>query len=672
MEGLSDKITTTRMRSTESEDLSTLRNTAHIKEGLSDKITTTRMRSTESEDLSSSARVNVKAKREIIISVAQQLAWLTAVFRKPHYGQTSYSKVVLNELNKSAENASKEFEIYALGLRKVHRSVKTCWLDLFSNCVIAMGFPIPKRSNGEKGIELPYGIMTSQAGTLFSKTYKGGLFLRGLSTLIYPTASWEDHQSVQWHIFDSVTSRERLPPGTIPLLTSPDEFRSSNWVRCTDLEKLALAPRTFLGYCKDINIYLATENSEISRVTYSQAENESHRSALLLDSLAGGTSGIGMVSAQASMRFVRPKGLVRCSMHDTLPGLLDSAQLRPVLVYDDHPEAQKGWLVPTLSVILHMAHVWAQGKYLLNKIPYVSPCWNAEGMAMRLIQEHGGLPLRFKREEMAMPQFQEDWTLRLQWEPEIKYECLRDVVQKLLISLEELIVDEALAEKDPDPTVSFESSKVYGWDLVDIAKLSLKCRRKQLSIHESWTVLSNEVLTLFCQGLGEVIRPASASNICSTWNPIPSQRHYLTATVPCLRQLSLQYGRASTFQCLRLSKDGYWHWPSDGLFDDCDCDANSLSTSNTHKCVKVPQQISRTDVASKSGQYLPTQGAVVFGTRQLQRIAPANWLSAHRTTNLEDSSNGHEHPGSSHETSNQNKGRSSFRAIKSALLKKLL
>ena len=641
-----------------------------------------RMRSTESKNGPYPARINVKGSRKLIISVAQQLAWLTAVFREPHYGQTSYSEVVFNELNKDAENASKEFEIRPLGLRKVHRSLKTCWLDLFSNCVIPWGFPIPQRRNGEEGIELPYQLMTSQAGIMFSKTYKGGLFLRGLSTLIYPTASWANQQSVQWHIVDSGNSRTRLPPGTIPLLDSTDEVRESNWMRWTDLQRLASARRTFLGYCKEVNINLAAEDSEVSQVTYSRAENESHRPTLLLDSLAGGTSGMGMVSAQTSMRFVRPKGLVKCSRHDTLPGLLDSAQDRPVLLYDDHPKAQKAWLVPTLSVVLHMAHIWAKGKNLLNNIPYVSPCWNAEEMALRLIQESGGLRLRRNREGMRL--IQEDWERRereetYEWlirrKHEEEYECLSNVVQKLLISLEELIVEEALAERDPDPTVTFESSKVYGWDLVDIARLSLTCRRKQLRVHESWTVLSNEVLTLFCQGLGEVIRPASPSNICSTWNPIPSKRNYLTATVPCLRQLSHQYGRSSTGQCLRLTKDGYWHWPGNGLFDDCDCNANPMSTSNKHKCIKVPQQISRTDVDTTNDQHLPTQGALVFGTRQQLRIAPANSnrrLSANRDTNSTDSSIRHEHNGTSHETSNENTERLSFRALKSALLRKFL
>ena len=289
-------------------------------------------------------------------------------------------------------------------------------------------------------------------------------------------------------------------------------------------------------------------------------------------------------------------------------------------------------------------------------MPVLSPCWNSEEMALQLIQEDGGLRLRRKSEE------------------EYEYECLRDIVQKLLISLEELIVDEALAERDPDPTVTFESSKVYGWDLVDIARLSLTCRRKQLRIHESWTVLSNDVLTLFCQGLGEVIRPASVSNICSAWNPIPAERHYLTATVPCLRQLSLRCGRSSTGQSLRLAKDGYWHWPGNGLFDDCDRNADPMSTSIQHKCVKVPQHISRAAVNSKNGQHLPTQGAVIFGRRQLLRIAPSNSnrrLSANRATNSKDSSIRHEHRGESQETSNQKTERLSFRAFKSALLRKI-
>ena len=618
-------------------------------------VTITRLRSTESKNGPSPARVNVKGNRELIISVAQQLTWLTAVFRKPPDGQASYSVVVFKQISKDAEKAEKEFEIVPQALRRVRRSSNTCWLDLFTNCVIAWGFPIPERRNGEEGIELPYQLMTSQAGVMFSKTYKGGLFLRGLSTLIYPTASWANHQSVQWHIVGSGNSRARLSPGTIPPLDSTDEVRKSNWMRWTDLPQLASARRTFLGYCKEINIHLAVEDSEVSQVTCSRAENESHRPTLLLDSLAGGTSGMGMVSAQTSMRFVRPKGLVKCSRHDTLPGLLDSAQDRPVLLYDDHPKAQKAWLVPTLSVVLHMAHLWAKGKNLLNNIPYVNPCWNAEEMALRLIQESGGLRLRKEREE--------------------EYECLRDIVQKLLISLEELIVDEALAERDPEPTVTFESSKVYGWDLVDIARLSLTCRRKQLGIHESWTVLSNEVLTLFCQGLGEVIRPASASNICSAWNPIPSKRHYLTATVPCLRQLSFQYGRSSTGQSLRLAKEGYWHWPGNGLFDDCENSANPTSTSKQHKCVKVSQQISRADVNSKNGQHLPTQGAVIFGRRQLLRVAPADSdqrLSSNRAMNSTDSSFRHEDSNGSHETIHQNTERLSFRALKSALLRKFL
>ena len=618
------------------------------------------MRSAQSENGSSLARVVVKGNQELIIKVAQQLAWLTAVFRKPQSGQTSYSEVAFNQINEDAGKPWKEFEICLLGLRKVHRSPKNCWLRLFSNCVIAFGFPTPERRNGEKGIELPYQLMVSQAGILFPKTYKGGLFIRGLSTLIYPTASWENHQIVQWHIIYnhnfSRNSRTRLPPGTIPLGNSSDEVRTSNWMRCTDLQQLALAPRTFLGYCKDINIHLATEDSKISEVKNSLAEHEDPPPGLRLDSLSVSTSGKGIMGAGVNIHWSTPKGLMSCSKHETLPGLLDSAQDRPLLVYDDDPKAQKGWLVPTLSLVLHMVHVWARDKELLKQIPFVDPCSNADIMARRLIERDGELKLR-------------------QGERKKQYERLREVVKKHLVFLESLIVEEALAERDRDATITLRASKVYGWDLVDVATLALPCFRKEHSIDESWTALSTKVLILFCQGLGELIRPAPASKVCSAWDPIPSKRKYLTATVPCLQKLSLKYGGSIEDHCLRLTDEGYWHCPADGssedLFEDCDL---TMSTSNKHECVKAPQQISMSGVKTGNGQCPPTSGAVVFGTKPLPRVGPplrrlpANYAA--KDSKSKKSTTRQSEPDETHKTSSQNTEASTFRDLKSALLRK--
>ena len=446
--------------------------------------------------------------------------------------------------------------------------------------------------------------MISQAGILFPKTYKEGLFLRGLSTLIYPTASWENHEIVQWHILYSDNPDTELSPGTIPLGDSSDEVRTSRWMRCTDLQQLASAKRTFLGYCKDINIHLATADSEISQVTYSQSEHEDPPSGLRLDSITLGTSSMGKVSARINIGYSKPKGLMLGSMHETLPDLLDSAQDRPLLVYDDHPRAQKGWLVPTLSVVLHMLHIWARDKKLLRQIPFVDPCSNAGEMARELIERGGKLKLR-------------------PGERKKQYERLRDVVKKHLIFLEALRVEEAIAKRDRAATVMLRAAKVYGWDLVDIAKLDLPFLRKEHSIDESWTGLSMEVLVLFCQGLGEVIRPAPASKVCSAWYPIPSKRQYLTATVPCLQRLSLNYGGSIEDHCLRVADRGYWRCPgensSKNLFEDCDL---TKSTSNRHDCIKAPQQISISRIYIKNYQRPPTSGAVVFGTRPLPRVGP--------------------------------------------------
>ena len=71
-----------------------------VSAGLPGEVST--IRSTHNENGSSLARVVVKGNQKLIIKIAQQLAWLTAVFRAPQYGQTSYSEVAFNQINKTA------------------------------------------------------------------------------------------------------------------------------------------------------------------------------------------------------------------------------------------------------------------------------------------------------------------------------------------------------------------------------------------------------------------------------------------------------------------------------------------------------------------------------------------------------------------------------------------
>ena len=56
----------------------------------------------------------------------------------------------------------------------------------------------------------------------------------------------------------------------------------------------------------------------------------------------------------------------------TLPVLqLFLAKDTPIIVYDNAEKTKCAWLVPTLSVVLHMAYIWARDKDdLLKPLPF--------------------------------------------------------------------------------------------------------------------------------------------------------------------------------------------------------------------------------------------------------------------------------------------------------------
>ena len=547
--------------------------------------------------------VVVKGDRHTLISVAEQLAWLCAVIRVSKQDEISNSEVSFQV------SAGKEmtFEIRPLDLQKVEADASTCWLPLFKGSVIASGFPIPERA-GQKGIELPFSLMTEQTGVLYPMTYKKSIYLRGFSSLLYPTAQSDDGMSVQWHLIESSSASEYLAAGTLP-----GEF---DWVRCTDIEKLASAQRTFLGYCRHVTVNLGTaeltEEAVLKRVLHSGADDEDPRPGIQLKTLNAGTPGTGILSVMAGMEIVRPKGLTHTTnerKNKRFLGMCELARDRPVIIYDEARNI--GWLVPTLSVVLHMAHLWASGKNdLLASVPHAQAQWDAGEAALVTIKDNVALELR---DELT---------------GEEEKLCMRSLVEDFMASLDKRFEIQELAKKDPKPTVKAETSKLYGWDLLDIVKSS-SSKRRQLRMSEGWMTLSEDILVLFCQDVGQIIRPAQDATLCKFWNPIPAGHRYLIATVSCLQHLSKGRGGSPDDACLRLTNSAYWTSSSSSLFDDCQTSGTQTSNNAHCNCSKAPQNIIAKRGNSKDAARPPNTGAVVFGTRKLQKLDPAKKVRAH-------------------------------------------
>ena len=540
----------------------------------------------------SGLKVIVRGSLNELKATAQQLAWITASFRISQPRQTSYSEISFESVGEGS------FDIKPLQLEAIRQRESACWLPLFENGIIARGFPVPAR-HGQKGIELPFPVMTGLANIMYPVFYEDGLYLRGVSKLLFPTAVSPDLKSVQWHLTSSPSKNIRLPHGTLP-----SEDVDHKWLRMNDLEQLASASRTFLGYCRAVEVHLGTQASKESHeaVTFSGADDEAPGPGLSPKSVTTGTPGLGIFSFQVSLDFVLPKGLYSTAEPGGYLDLVDLAKEERVLVYDNAQRGQRAWLLPTLGVVLHMAHIWAVGKNLLTSLPYAAPHWDSGQASFEAIQKHSKDKLRMEDD---------------------KPYTVKDLIERLLMSLDKLNETEAHARSEPGRTVKLQSSKLFGWDLLAVVQGKRTVKRKQLDLSEDWMILGADNLVLFCQNFGDVIRPAPGVRMCHLGNLARHGRNYLTAPIKCLQTLSIENSghRNSTF--LRLANQAYWLSPEDDVFGDC-TQCLQPCHGKPGKCGKTPQQLlTKKPSPHKACKSLPKEGAISFGKRKLQKSNPS-------------------------------------------------
>lgn len=126
------------------------------------------------------------------------------------------------------------------------------------------------------------------------------------------------------------------------------------------------------------------------------------------------------------------------------------------------------------------------------------------------------------------------------------------------------------ALEDHKPTgFRFEHRRaIRGWELMDMVIAKPLSRPKEHRVEgtgENWQFLTDDVMTLFCSGLGDIIIPGSRQQFCPGWSPIPSMKGYMLASVPALGCLAGTCGKVRdgwvrlTGKLCLLQKSSYAH-----------------------------------------------------------------------------------------------------------------
>jgi hypothetical protein len=352
--------------------------------------------------------------------------------------------------------------------------------------------------------------------------------------------------------------------------------------------------RTFLGCYKEVHIHLGTKDMAYDRIGFSQANPPGRNPEFSGFSFTFSLPKFGGPSATAN--FTVPKRLSLTREEHCYEHILSYGSTMPLILYDTSD--RRAWMVPALSVILHMIHIWA---FLQKKnfpalrvadLPYAKAAWDIGREAQEVIYEYSSLQLYVSKDGD-------------------KPYLLKDLVHRYWSELESVIG----AEKDHHSS----GDHLTGWNLMELVTRDPFSRAKAPATTEfkgNWNGLASDpnMVVLFCHGLGEVIVPSTdTQKLCRIWKSVPTKEDYLTASVKCIKHWSQRFSGPE--YCSKLGHTLFWQ-PSPEVQPFADCSHDERSP-----CQRV-QELVRKCSRLQSTDGLELQGAVIFGHRhkKLQKL----------------------------------------------------
>lgn len=494
-----------------------------------------------------------------------------------------------------------------------------CWLALFENCVIADMEPyisanllrirMEEPKNGGKGLKIRFPLLLQLASVEYPVRVGQGFVFLGYQTALVPTQLGKDYvqfhleisgyDQARWAKFGAGQSQDQINP--YRLATRPtgldQDFNQFNKMIC------------YLGWCQSADIHLGTANLPLG-IEYTGLRER--RRTLHWNGISFGAQLQSATPIQAGVtgqaNLVWGSNVIRFQPQRSYHLMLGSTAKHLTIVND--VKDRRSWLVPKLSLLLHMCHAWVSWidedcAPVQDRIPFVLPHHSGATVAAAL----------------------RNWGDVVVWGKGPEQLTLRTLLLGLNINL--------LNSVGANETST--GGNVYGFEFKDIVlEPGIGGFMKKMPIESggrTWIDLANKVdAVVVCSGIGEVITPAATrpTQRAPHCTSVPPGHNYLAAPLSCLKILNsrngedLEAGLGTGY--VRLSYQKVWtifHDP----FLDCDHHAQDHSrcwdekiqqlNSATSLNRNVNEFFKRVKLTvptrpTRSIEYFPS-GAVVFG-----------------------------------------------------------
>lgn len=152
--------------------------------------------------------IEVVGTHSSITEIGEQLGWLGSAIRTSgtELGIVSCYPVIQVYQEPITDSKSEPFLENRCRItfhsQEMAKSAETtngqCWHNMFRHPVVVHGYPIPRRTEFDSGLELPLSMMAGLARTRYINTFENKLVIKGFSTMLFPTRRSGD--VLIWHL----------------------------------------------------------------------------------------------------------------------------------------------------------------------------------------------------------------------------------------------------------------------------------------------------------------------------------------------------------------------------------------------------------------------------------------------------------------------------------------
>jgi hypothetical protein len=457
--------------------------------------------------------------------IADALAWACTALRRGTKGVHSFSELVLHA--RSVWPTDNYLLLTLPALDNISfpkdKTESLCWTHLFDSMVITR-CPI-KRAWGI-GLGISFERMVHLAAVENYYRVDEGIVLLGFFTALIPISIDPSGNNMQWHLeYVENTDGKYLRPADL-------ESTKGEWYKSTDTD-IFQKSRCYLGWCNNANILLGTAKLVTRRIRPSEGNRERFRT-LHRDGFQSGPQISTPILPAGGNLMLTSRFYTNTEHFSGSENYVQALRLgsKNVSLLIDSASKQ-GWLVPQLSLILHLCHYYFEQNKIdgdgSDPIPFAEVEPDGSSAVIKAIQNEGSVKVFGANEDS-------------------------ETLRQLFLRINTALINSASTF---EPATS---TRIFARELVDIVcEPPQGAPLKELRVSggaRGWYKLSDKVASvLVCSNIGDAIKPAHGQDQCRC-HTLPSDRYYLAAHMKCMSELCRR--AEFTGGIFRLGKDLYW------------------------------------------------------------------------------------------------------------------